>query len=65
MLNCDRCKKPTDTWKMSYFNTEKLCPACQAKEREHPMYGAAKTAEQEAVARGDYNFPGIGKPDDL
>lgn len=65
MFRCERCGKPAYNWKMSYFNTEKICPACQKAEKMHPMYGAAKTAAQEAVKAGNYNFPGIGKPDDL
>jgi len=50
---------------MSKFNTETICMDCEAKERAHPRYAEADRAESEAVRRGDYNFPGIGKPEDL
>lgn len=62
---CDRCGKSSSKWKMSYFNEDKLCPDCQAKERAHPKYHEALRAEHEQVLAGNYNFPGIGKPDDL
>jgi hypothetical protein len=29
------------------------------------MYQKAREAERQAVLAGNYNFPGIGKPDDL
>jgi hypothetical protein len=47
---------------MSFFNTDTLCPACQATEEAHPDFEAAKQAEHEACMRGDYNFPGVGWP---
>jgi hypothetical protein len=50
---------------MSYFNEDDLCMECIAKERAHPMYATAKEVENEAVANGDFNFGGIGKPADL
>jgi hypothetical protein len=50
---------------MSRFNTDMLCDACEKKEKDHPKYKAARDAEDAAVRAGDYNFPGVGKPDDL
>lgn len=50
---------------MSRFNTDAICLDCNAKEKRHPKYPEAEAAELEAVRSGDYNFPGIGKPDDL
>jgi hypothetical protein len=50
---------------MSYFNTEDLCMECAEKERDHPKYEQAKRVEGEAVAGGDLNYGGIGKPADL
>jgi hypothetical protein len=47
------------------FNTDLICLDCKQKEKEHPKYPEALTAEKEAVERGDYYFPGIGKPEDL
>jgi hypothetical protein len=63
---CDRCGKSLrDGSIMSKFNTQQICLECKDKERAHPLYAEADRAETEAVRRGDYNFPGIGKPDDL
>jgi hypothetical protein len=42
-----------------------ICFNCSDLERAHPKYREAREAELEALKRGDYNFPGIGKPDDL
>ena len=50
---------------MSFFNTDTICMGCEENERKHPKYKEAKEAEAQAVASGDYNFPGIGKPSDL
>lgn len=62
---CDRCGKKTNAATMSMFNTDMLCMNCLRKEKNHPDYQKARDAEHAAVASGDYNFPGIGKPDDL
>jgi len=63
--HCDRCGQPTGVTTMSRFNTEIICPICEDKEKAHPMYSEAHRQELEAVRRGDYHFPGIGKPRDL
>jgi len=47
---------------MSYFNTDMICIECEEKEKAHPKYPEAKAAEAEAIAKGDYNFHGIGLP---
>lgn len=62
---CSRCGKETGTRTMSIFNTDMLCMACLAKEEKHPQYQEAAAAELAAVRRGNYNFPGLGKPADL
>lgn len=62
---CDRCKKETMAWSMSYFNMETICIACSAIERKHPHFKEAVERESAAVRAGNYNFPGIGKPEDL
>ncbi len=64
-MNCDRCSKKTISWTMSRFNTEDICPLCEAHEVAHPQYEEARRVELEHVKRGNYNFPGIGKPADL
>ncbi|MBU1249470.1 MAG: gamma-glutamylcyclotransferase [Proteobacteria bacterium] len=64
-MKCDRCGKSTNTFRMSWFNTDNLCPKCVEKEKNHPMYAKAKEVEHNEVLAKNYNFPGIGKPDDL
>ena len=49
----------------SYFNTDWICISCAEKERLHPDYEMAKKIENEQVRKGNYNFPGIGKPKTL
>ena len=63
---CDRCgnNKP-DSLKMSIFNTDMCCPECLIKERKHKDYQKAVDVEHNAVKNGDFNFPGIGLPEDL
>lgn len=63
--NCQRCHKPTGTTTGSYFNEQMICLECEAKEKAHPQYEAARAAELQAVKGGNYNFPGIGLPPDL
>ena len=65
MTTCDRCRNPMDSWIMSYFNTDHICSECEKKERNHPMYGVAKSIESTAVKYGNLKYPGIGLPEDL
>lgn len=62
MNRCDRCATFTNITRMSWFNTDNLCPACQKREEAHPDYAYAKAVEHEAVVNGDTNFPGVGWP---
>jgi ssDNA-binding Zn-finger/Zn-ribbon topoisomerase 1 len=65
---CDRCGSTGQVLTMSRFNTEWVCcgpGSCEEIEKAHPLYPAARAAEEEAVRRGDMNFPGVGKPPDL
>ncbi len=62
---CDRCGATNTSLKMSYFNTDMLCPLCIKKEENHPEYAHAKEIEMQHVLAGDYNFAGVGKPADL
>lgn len=64
-MTCDRCGGDASTSIMSRFNTDTICLLCQKKEKAHPAYAEAARVELEAVKRGDYNFPGIGRPEDL
>lgn len=62
---CDRCQEPTNTLIMSMFNTEMICPKCKKREKQSPMYEQAVAADIAQIKKGNYNFPGIGLPDDL
>jgi hypothetical protein len=50
---------------MSLFNTQMCCSECIEKERNHPRFEEARDAELTALHEGNYNFPGIGLPEDL
>lgn len=64
---CPRCKADLTVrpHTMSWFCEEIICCDCQAAEANHPMYAEARRVEQEECDKGNYGFPGIGKPDDL
>jgi len=62
---CERCYATDVSLTMSKFNTEMICYDCEKEEKAHDKYEEAVKAEEEAVKRGNYNFPGIGKPEDL
>ena len=64
-MKCGRCGREAPFLTGSYFDAEMICPDCEERERQHPLYGQARAAEAEAVRRGDLNFPGLGRPDDL
>lgn len=65
-MKCDRCQKEDcKSVRMSFFNTQMLCPECEDKERHHPMYQKAKDIEMMHVKQGNYNFVGIGCPEEL
>lgn len=64
-ITCERCHKPAVATMTSMFNTQTCCMDCIETEQRHPRYEEARKAELDAVRRGDYNFPGIGRPTDL
>ena len=61
-MTCARCRKETDAFTMSMFNTQEICLDCKDKEKKHPKYQEASDAEMRAVRSGNYNYRGIGKP---
>jgi hypothetical protein len=38
---------------------------CTEKERAHPEFKRARKVELHELSKGNYNFPGIGLPEDL
>ena len=61
MTKCQRCGKETRATITSMFNTDILCMACKEAEEKDPRYQEARAADEAAIRRGDFNFPGIGK----
>ena len=64
-MKCDRCPKEAFSTSMSYFNTQNICDKCTEKEELHPKYAEARAVEAEEVRKGNYNYQGIGLPEDL
>jgi hypothetical protein len=62
---CARCGNKLRSSIRSKFNQEIICFECKRKEERHPRYAEACEAEERACKRGDFKFPGIGKPEDL
>jgi len=59
--HCDRCKKPLNGARiMSMYNQDCLCMDCKLEESKRKDYPKAVEAERKAVAKGNYNFKGIG-----
>ena len=57
---CDRCGGSLEGGRiMSMYNTQVICMECKAKEQRRPDYREAVEADNEAIRRGDRNFPGI------
>ena len=61
-MTCDRCFNPTPVYRVSWFNLDRICQACQAEEESHPDFQYAREVEHQAVRGGDMNFPGVGWP---
>ena len=59
---CDRCQGSMPFYRVSFFNTDEICPDCQAEEEAHPDFAYARAVEHTAFVAGDMNFPGIGWP---
>ncbi len=57
---CERCGNNTDgKTTMSIFNQDIICISCKDDEKNDPDYELAREAEQDAVKRGDMNYPGL------
>ena len=58
---CERCGCENPSYLTgSWFNAEMICEQCDAA-----AFDAARAAEEAAVRRGEFNYPGIGLPPDL
>lgn len=65
MRSCQRCLAVGSVFTMSMFDTDMICPSCKTIEIAHPLYPKAREAERVEVQKGNYNFAGIGCPEDL
>jgi len=64
-FHCDRCDKKTHIQRKSMFNNDNICQDCQILEIEHPQFEKAREAVMDSISRGDYEFSGIGLPENL
>lgn len=62
---CERCYKDTNSYTCSMFNTQMICMECKKKETKHPLYKRAVEKEREECLKGNYNFEGIGLPQNI
>ena len=62
---CHRCGKHSGVHTMSMFNKQLICMDCAEQEEAHPNYDKASQADLKAIQGGNYNYQGIGLPDDL
>ena len=65
MTKCERCFTETNCTIMSMFSTQMICISCKTKEEKHPDYEKASNKEIEQIKQGNYNYKGIGKPNNL
>ena len=63
--NCERCNIETQVLSMSWFNTQMICPRCGVIERAHPKFEEARSRERNEVENWNFNYEGIGLPNDL
>ena len=59
---CDRCRKATNIFTMSWFNQDNICMQCCYEEEKHPDFEFAKNVEVAYTKRGNMNYPGVGYP---
>ena len=64
-MKCDRCSNDSFGVTMSLFNTDMCCEVCLEMERAHPEFPKARARELDELSKGNFNFPGIGLPEDL
>lgn len=65
MSNCERClDNKIEIYCLSMFNTEAICMPCKKIEQDHPMYSIAQEIEATHVRLGNFNYKGIGMPED-
>lgn len=51
-MKCARCEKEGNTHSLSFLNMDMICLECEEKEKEHPLYQAARDVEFEQLQKG-------------
>jgi len=64
-MRCNRCNEDMTAFHGSWFTSEVICSICEQVEKLHPLFELAQEIENIALLLKDYNFPGIGKPEDF
>ena len=64
-MKCQRCKDNVSSLKMSMFNTQMCCMVCIEIEKRHPRYEMASKEELRHCKNKNFNFKGIGLPDNF
>lgn len=63
---CDRCgNKDKKLLFISVFNLDSICVCCKEEEEKHNEYSKAIRVNRAEEAKGNYDFEGIGLPEDL
>ena len=63
MQRCERCGKKVIATIMSRFNLDVCCIPCADTEKKHPDYEHARDTEHNECVKGNYNFAGVGLPE--
>lgn len=65
-MHCPRCNKNNKKLLfLSVFNEQQICIFCKEEEEKHPLYTEALNSYITEELKGNFNFQGIGLPDDL
>ena len=58
-MYCVRCGRDSISLKMSWFNTDMICPVCQDRENRSDLIRKAKERELAECKAGNMNYQGI------
>lgn len=65
-MTCERCNNlNAKLLFLSVFNEQNICVFCKEKEEKHPDYKRAVKEIEKEESNGNYNFKGIGLPNEL
>lgn len=55
-MKCERCSTESTTYFYSWYNEQRICPACRAKEEKRSDYQDCRNNELQAVQSGNLNY---------